>query len=1070
MRGETMNMKRIFWSFIQFVIVVFLAIFIVLDVLAIQYANLITVTLGQESYKEVETSDEEQQDTMYFNTSYTSYDELLADEENFARRVQGEGTVLLKNDAGLPIEKSAKITLLGAGVAQTNSANTGFLASGGGSGAIDISKIPSLYQVFTDAGYDVNRISWNYYNDGDGHGTRNYASGIVGETDPSAIPAEVRESFENYGDVGIIVIGRTGAESVDLPFKQWGESSGQDKSYLELSDNEEALIELAVQTFDQTVVLLNTMSAFDCSAIEDEDVSVLWVGAGGQRGLLELPNILDGTTNPSGRTVDTFAANLEYAPATVNQGNFAWANTTESTYYVYAEGIYVGYRYYETRYEDAVLGRGNATAAKGTPNSVWNYEDEVLYPFGYGLSYTTFEYSDFSLKTTAESEYIDVSVTVHNTGAVAGKEVVQIYMQSPYTVGGLEKSAVELVGFTKTDLLERGAEQTVTITIPKEYMRSWDPTYNGGQGAYVVEEGSYYFGIGKNAHDALNNILLAKDASLAVEGDSAFVGTVEQEEDSTKYSVGADGQPIVNRFAKADITYYDPNFEYLSREDWDGTFPVPYGGSATGGATASEELIADMAIPVVPEDPNAIMPTVGKDSELPLVSLMEVAYDSNYWNDILDQLTLEEMWTFIGTSGKQTIALPSIAKPGTIDQDGPAGFTSALAGGASGFGYFTETLLSSTWNKQLATEMGGFIGEDSLVTGTSGWYAPSANIHRSAFSGRNFEYYSEDGYLSGVFASNVIKAASEKGVYCYMKHFALNDQETNRASACTFSNEQAIREIYLRPFEIAVRDGGANAMMSSYNRIGATYARFSRELLTDVLRNEWGFLGMVITDLTSPGNEEEMLAALYAGNDLWLNTGTTVPEFTHADNATIVSLLRDTMHRSLYVIGNSNAMNGISTTMDIVLVTPPWVYWLIALNVVVVAGLGIASFFTVRRAVRARSEGDTVGIASKAVMIDLATIAFTVLGAVLGAVGAFALSAAVGIGLNLALSPVTYVGAAMSLIGLAGSIVTLNVYNKKGIRSKWAYIAVIIAIIAVIIVAISITLAITLPVLMPSNG
>ena len=438
--------------------------------------------------------------------------------------MQIEGSVLLKNDADFPIKKEGNITLLGAGTAQTNSANTGFICTGGGSGGIDISKIPSLYDVFSDAGYNVNTIMWEYYNDGAGKSTRRVADGTVGEQQLSNMTNLEIDSIKSYSDVGIVVIGRPGNEGSDLPFYS---SEDPTKSYLELSQNEIDLIDMATEEFKQTVVLLNTMSSIDISSIMDKNITIIWIGAGGQKGILALPDILNGNANPSGHLNDTFATNLINTPAAINQGDFKFTNVDmndSNHYYVYAEGIYTGYHYYETRYADVVM---------NTPNAgVYHYSTEVAFPFGFGLSYTTFEYSNFKL---SESSYnFIVNVTVKNSGNVAGKDSVQIYMQSPYTEydknNGIEKSAVELAGFTKTKEINPGDSKTVTIEIPKDIFRAYDAK---NMKTYIVDDGIYYFAVGNDSHDALNNILNAQgytvNDGMTEQGNSTLVGSYTQE-------------------------------------------------------------------------------------------------------------------------------------------------------------------------------------------------------------------------------------------------------------------------------------------------------------------------------------------------------------------------------------------------------------------------------------------------------------------------------------------------------------------------------------------------------------
>lgn len=916
------------------------------DVAASTYYTLISSTLGQRVTKVEEADGSQNVDTEYYK-SEVDYDiqKLKQIQADFARQIQQEGTVVLKN-VNLPLAETGSITLLGGGSAEN--AEHGFLYGGGGSGAISTSDSLNLKEIFESAGYAVNPVMWDYYNTGAGMSNRNMASGVVGEKPIANMSATELNSITQYQDVGVVVISRPGAEATDLPFAT---AEDPNKHYLELSQNEIDLVNFACENFNNVVVLLNTMQAIELDPILDKNLSILWIGGAGQQGATILPDVLNGKAAPSGRLVDTFASDLLSAPSTVNQGSFMWTSadgSTQNPYYVYAESIYVGYRYYETRYADAVTGRANA--------GNFDYTKEVSFPFGYGLSYTSFAYSDFAM--TEKDDTVTVSVKVTNTGDSAGKEVVQVYMQAPYTdfdiANRIEKEAVALVGFDKTAELAPGASETVTIDIPKEYMKAYDAYVNK---TYIVEAGDYYFAVGSNAHDALNNILAAQDltdeqkARMDAQGDASFCAKVTQKDtDTTTYAVTSTGTTITNQLDDVDINYYDSDFVYLSRNDWVGTYPTPYGGAGKT-MTATDAMFAAHAVPDPQPDPDAQMPTTGASNGLTLASMIGLDYDDPLWEDLLDELTYDEMAALIrGSFGNQAVS--SIQKPFMLDSDGPAGITASLAGQATGFGYPVEVLVASTWNLDITERMGELVGEDSLMTLASGWYAPGVNIHRSSFSGRNFEYYSEDPLLSGEMAGTVIRGAAKKGAYCYMKHFAINDQETNRVRGNNFCNEQAARQLYLRPFEIPIREYDANAMMIAMNAVGMTWIGHHRGILQNIVRDEWGFNGAILTDTSGRFDTSINDTAIWAGVDMFLGNRDIDPaDFASAG---MMQELREAAHHTLYMTANSNGMNGFASNTKVVKVTPPWVIWLAIANAVVILGALIGSFFNIKRMLRNR--------------------------------------------------------------------------------------------------------------------
>lgn len=937
-------------SIISFLLVTVLLIGIAIgNYYAMGYSSIISLYLGHDTMKLVQI-DGENIDTEYFKSDYKTINQLVKAQQQLSLEIQAEGSVLLKNDAGtLPLASDeVKVSLFGKG-------STEFLYGGGGAGSIDTSNANNLKEAFEASGFDVNDALWKFYTEGPG---KNYsrtapdAGGAgkwtIGEVPVNKYTSDVKSSFSSYNDAAIIVIGRTGSESSDLGMSTVENPS---KHVLELSDNERDLIEMvcADASFDKVIVILNTLNAMECGFLEEYDIDAcLWVGAGGEYGINAIPKILSGEMYPSGKLVDTYAYDAFSAPAMSNFG-ISYATGTNTTYVYYAEGIYVGYKYYETRYADAVNGAANVGS--------FDYASQVQFPFGYGLSYTTFSYSDYQMTETKDS--FEISLKVTNTGNAKGKEAVQIYMQSPYTAydieHGVEKSAVELVGYAKTGELQAGASEVVTVTVPKQSMKSYDEY---GAGTYIVDAGEYYFAAGKNAHDALNNILAKQGKTTAdgmtAAGDGALVATYTQKElDTETYATSSvTGNKISNQLTDANMKFFDENVVYLTRNDWAGTFPAHYQLEGSDKLTGGLEF-------TYAENPDAELPVTSTISEkygaLSLVTLKGLDYDDPLWDVLLDQLSAEDLDTLVRLGGYSTRPIPSVNKPATIDKDGPAGISNTLVGGKSGFGFPVEVLIASTWNNDIAERFGDLIAEDGLYSGTNGWYAPSMNIHRSPFSGRNFEYFSEDDFISGKMGASVAKAAEAKGLYCYIKHFAFNDQESGRMGISTFLGEQAARELYLAPFETTIVEGGATALMVAMNRIGTVWVGADRGVMTEILRNEWGFEGMAITDQASFIHfaYQDMASGLVAGTDMWLNTDNNLWKIEgYESNPTILSEMRRAAKNILYTIVNSSAMNGISSNTQVVEIMPLWQKWLIAFDVIAVLLALVAYIAIIKKAKR----------------------------------------------------------------------------------------------------------------------
>lgn len=901
-----------------------------------------------------------------YESAYSSKQEVLAAANKLNEEVVEEGITLLKNeDNVLPLSKNAKVSVFG-----KNSVD--LVYGGTGSGGGDGSGGNTLYESLEAAGIEYNPTLKKFYENnalsGSGRPANPAMGDIISGFATGETPVEnyssVRDSYKDYNDVAIVVISRIGGEGFDLPrsmgwngknYAEWslsqtvpGARSVEDH-YLQLDRNETDLLDEVCKNFDNVVVLLNCSQVIELGFLDDpahyayheEIKGALWMGLPGDSGVMAVGRVLTGEVNPSGRTVDTYVRNLRNDPSWNNFGNNGQdgGNTyldesgkSRGYYYVdYEEGIYVGYRYYETRY------------ATETEPDKW-YKENVVYPFGYGLSYTDFEWEIVSSSPESGSEItpeteITIDVKVTNKGRYAGKDVVQLYFTAPYKDGGIEKADKVLVAFVKTDLLAAdGGSDTYTLSFRASDMKSYDyndANDNGFKG-YELESGDYILSVSRNAHQSLGTVDLKVSQDYAIHTDDVT------------------DNDVVNHFddVSAGISVY------LSRTDWDKTWPQ---APTVAERTVSDEFAADFSYK---KDDNGkpwqtdLMPQTGKPVTVSLKELVNSDFDDSGWEQLLDSLTVKDMQNLVGMAAFSTVAISGIDKPATTDADGPSGFTNFMAMSDTVPVYDTcfyaaECVLGATWNVELAEKMGEMVGNEALIGNErddgmpyTGWYAPAINIHRSAFAGRNWEYYSEDGMLSGALAASVIKGASSKGVITYVKHFALNDQETNRDSngVMVWANEQAMRELYFKPFEMAVKDGRTLGMMSSFNRIGKTWAGGNYELLTQVLRNEWGFKGAVITDynLLRYMNQNQMIRA---GGDLVLNQAGKFPD---AETATDVSLLRRAAKNILYTTAHSNAMD--VTVLGYKL--PVWQVLLIIVDVVVFAACavwGAVVFYRLKR-------------------------------------------------------------------------------------------------------------------------
>lgn len=730
--------------------------------------------------------------------------------------------------------------------------------------------------------------------------------------------------------------------------------------------------------FDKIIVLLNTSNTMEVDALADYGVDAcLWIGDPGTYGFAGVADILSGAANPSGKLVDTYAANSLSAPAVVNFGVFDYANSDEvisscvdaadfvSHYTVQTEGIYVGYKYYETRYADCVAGRGNAESPKGvwTGGNKWNYADEITYPFGYGLSYTTFSQTLDSVDWNADKT-ITATVTVTNTGDVAGKSTVELYVSVPYTPGRIEKSAIQLCAFDKTGVLQPGKSETVTFTANASLFASYDSSCNGGAGGYVMEQGDYYFAIGSDVHDALNNVLAKQGFSNLIDADGnvqsgnadSVVVITRHETDSTSYSVAANGARIQNRFNDIDINNLtDEKVTYLSRSDWDKTYPTE-----APVITATAEMIEaiDGNTYVMPEDAPATSSfQQNLASGLTLVGMHNVNYeDEDIWTRFIDQLSIADMGKIIYEYTGVDRSVDAVGLPSFINNDGPDGLgrgyfgkavardnTDYMAEEGSATCYPNEAVAASTWDVEDWTRRGELMGEDAIFCGVATAWSPGANIHRTPFSGRNFEYFSEDSVLSYEGSAAVVKGMQSKSLISCIKHFVGNDQETQRTGLATFTTEQAFREIDLRAFEGAFVKGGALGTMTSFNRIGCTAVPHSSALLKGVLREEWGFKGFNITDACGSRSYIHSIESMAAGTDMFcMAYESRAQEIISAigkGDGYLQQCLREANQHIYYALSHSNLINGMSSNMRIITITPWWQPVVIVIDV----ALGLAT-------------------------------------------------------------------------------------------------------------------------------
>lgn len=827
----------------------------------------------------------------------TLSDETNEEAAEVAEEIMEDGIVLLKNESLLPLNETKKLNIFG-----WESINPAY--GGAGSGGInDLYEIVSLNQGLENAGFSINQELVDFYNN---YGADNPEMSIqkqswtLPEPPVDTYSDELIKSAKEYSDVAVVVLSRKAGEGhndIPMDVRKAAYDNNSDEyddfpegeHYLQLSQTERDMVDMVCSNFDNVIVVYNGANQFELGFADEypQIKSVVWCPGTGNVGFNALGKVFSGEVNPSGKTPDTFIYDMTTAP---------WWNNAEKTEYTnladmavegmnagtaqvyapaftnYVEGIYVGYKYYETAAQEGAI----------------DYDKTVQYPFGYGLSYTEFEQKMGELEEKDGQISVDVEVT--NTGDVAGKDVVEVYYKPPYTNGGIEKSSANLIEFAKTDLLQPGESQTVTVTFSIEDMASYDE--NNAE-AYVLEKGDYVISINSDSHTVLDQKTYTADKDVVYKGENKRTS-----DDTAATNVFED--------AKGDVTY-------LSRADHFANYEEATAAPASaelGEPYVSEYHLNSNFDKTTYLNDEDVMPTTGADNGLTLADMRDADYDDPRWEKLLDQLTVDEMANMIAMAGYQTAAMDSVGKVATLDFDGPAAINNNFTGVGS-IGFPIEVVVASTWNKELAQAWGECMGKISQEMGAEGWYAPGMNTHRTAFGARNYEYFSEDGVLAGNMGAKAVEGARKYGVYSYIKHFAL--YEGNAKMVSVWSNEQAIREIYLKPFEISVKQGGANAVMVSWSFLGDKWTGESSNLMNTVLRDEWGFRGMALTDFFRNNGHGFMNAdaALANGVDAMLSTfNGEENNVANPEHPTAVLQMRNACKNVMYTVVSSWAYDG----------------------------------------------------------------------------------------------------------------------------------------------------------------
>lgn len=983
-----MSRKRNLWRGLTTLTASLLTVSVAAGPVVDSYRTDIDKFLGTKSSAMVTDSTDE--DLYTYKSDYSSTTELLDSIEDLGERMSEEGTVLLKNENNaLPLSKdeTQKLSLLGfssyypvqgGDMGSSLSVNKGtdadtvdFVEALNAKGFGINEDLQKLYKSL-EADFKTEVNMWGnimeYY-----HITAPATDGVFASKEPSqekmdSVDDKWKDSMDDY-NVMLVTIGRSSTENGTYLPGVDGVDASQNLNQtdpLGLSDDERDLINAAVEAKEnnggKVIVMLNNANAMEIDEIKNNDGvdAIMEIGFPGGYGFYGVADILSGEANPSGHLTDTYAVTNANSPAAQNFGNYEWTNADPSVNInaeeVEAEDIYAGYKYYETRYADTVLGQGNADATVGSSTGkAWNYDDEVSYPFGYGLSYTTFEQTLKSVDVDLANRTVTAEVDVKNTGDVAGKDVVQLYTSVPYTdydvENKVEKSAVQLLDYEKTDMIEPGESQTVTITADAQDMASWDSSCEneaGTTGNWILDNGTYYFTVGNGAHEAVNNVLAAQDQD--VEGNKDNVQTWELGDfDSSSFAVTLNGTPVENQLQDADLNnWMEDTVTYLSRNDWEGTWPETY-----KDLTATDEMISTMADDYsdieANGDPSSV--TFGADNGMTLANMKGVEdITDERWSTLMDQLTLEECLIRTGLGGTSTKVIESITSPEAIQNDGPNGFNSYPLGQYANSDASTgdpcviaeddpnrdykmgvmanETVIGQTFSKQLAAEWGKAVGNYSLWANTAIWWGVGTNLHRTPYNARNHEYFSEDAVLTAGQGAAIIKAGHDYGVLIAPKHLAFNDTEINRTGIAEFMTEQAARENELRGTQSCIEDANALAVMTTYNRVGCVTSNAHTGLLLNILHKEWGFKGLMSEDFIQDPAYTKIHMAVHNGVTMTCNTGDNTMAAVEAvwpywsvENASqseeLLTDLKQAMLYQNYALANSNAMDGMSTSTHI---------------------------------------------------------------------------------------------------------------------------------------------------------
>lgn len=947
------------WKLITVILAVLTAILIAAIPVTNYYATMINAALGAETQKIIPGEDS----TIFYWTDYENEADLVAQDNAVCYELEAEGAALLLNrNNTLPLPADTTFSLFSQSAADPVFVGTGSASMTNGDAVSLYGALENSFQKGC-----VNSDLWKFYKTS-GYKRENakLSGGSPDQYRINEVPwdkysAALQKTFADYGDCALVVLSRSSGEGADLPnalpalepYMTGGDYLRLCKEETELLENLKAL--KANGTFKRIVVLLNSSSTLQLDFLDAYDIdAVLWVGNVGGNGIPAIADILAGKVNPSGRIVDTFLKDNHAQPAMVNYDAYPYTNADElglefaqnnsaagiekcnRNYDVYQEGIYVGYRYFETRYEDYVLNQDNA--------GDFRYDDAVAFPFGAGLSYTTFAYSNFKLTDNGTS--FTAEVDVKNIGDRDGLHTVQIYFQSPYTeydkANGVEKAAVEICGFDKK-AIKAGETEHFAIEIQKDDLTSYDA--NNAK-TYIMDAGDYYFTVGTDAHNAVNNILAAKGADatrMDAPGDAALTAKWTLDAlDTTTYAVSPyTGNPITNRFDNADLNKYDgaedQQITYLTRADWEGTYPKATvvlrvtDAMWADGLTHEEEgraAIAEKMKAAYWESVTDVAPS-GQIGDLKAINFVETDDDDPAWDALVSQITYADQLDTVYNAAYNTKAQPAINLPATSASDGPTGYTKSLMGGNGGMPFTSEDVMAATFNRKLITEVGKCIGED-MMRASSGKdaasvcmiYAPGCNTHRTQYLGRHNEYFSEDGWLAGEACAAEVRGMMDRGIVPCIKHFALNDQEEGRYGVSTWANEQSIREIYLEAFEGGIR-AGATGVMTSFNRLGVVWSAAHRGLMTDVLRDEWGFKGVTITDMAMNAKWMDYRLGLLAGQDIWCGQKGNMGTLDGSENdPAITNAVHLALKRTVYAVTRSNAMNIGNAT--VIAVTPTW--------------------------------------------------------------------------------------------------------------------------------------------------